>query len=65
MSTKVHATWKHRAEQRGWKVPPPTSRLAQPDWNEAWVRYWVAMDNYERKVAAGDPDPGRPVQPHR
>ena len=56
----VYENWRREAERRGWKTPVNKSSP-----QESWVRYWVAMDDYERKVAAGDPDPGRPVVPHR
>lgn len=52
--------WKLEAERRGWGVP---INDAIP--KEAWIRYWRAMEEYERKRTAGDPDPGRPVIPHR
>lgn len=61
----THARWKKVAVARGWKIPPDGSRLADPDWYEPWVRYWAAMDDYERQVARGNKDAGRPVAPHR
>lgn len=48
------------AVDRGWKVP-----INDAFSQKAWITYWVAMERYEAKVAAGDPDPGRPVVPHR
>lgn len=59
----VYAKWKEIAEQRGWHVPPAGSVVAQ--WQEAWINYWLALEERERKLAAGEPDPGRPVAPHR
>lgn len=61
----MYANYKRDAEQRGWPAPGAGSVLDRPNWHEAWIRYWQAMERYETKVAAGDPDPGRPVQPHR
>ncbi len=52
--------WKREAERCGWKVPVND---AMP--KESWIFYWTAMEEYERKVAAGDRNPGRPVAPHR
>lgn len=60
----TYARWKGTAAARGWHIPPRQAPLAE-EWMRAWVRYWVAMDEYERRIAAGDPDPGRPVVPHR
>jgi hypothetical protein len=56
----VYESWKRLAEQRGWKVP---LNDAFPD--QTWIDYWAAMAKYETQLAAGDPDPGRPVVPHR
>lgn len=53
--------WEREAQRRGWKTPAPTDAMPA----DAWVRYWEAMHEYERRVKAGDPDPGRPVVPHR
>ncbi len=56
----VYDNWKREAERRGWKLP---NNDALP--KEAWINYWLQCEEYERKVAAGDEDPGRPVVPHR
>lgn len=56
----VYEKWKRIAATRGWKLPVNDS-ISQ----DSWVTYWIAMDEYQRKVDAGDPDPGRPVVPHR
>lgn len=68
LSTSIGALyidWKREAAGRGWQIPPEGSHVSHPDWHEAWVRYWQAMDDYEEKIASGDQDPGRPVVPHR
>jgi len=52
--------WEAEARRRGWKLPVETTLP-----RESWVQYWKACDNYERRRAAGEPDPGRPVAPHR
>jgi PRTRC genetic system protein C len=56
----VFQDWHLEAHRRGWAVP---LNDALP--KESWLSYWLAMDEYERKIAAGDRDPGRPVVPHR
>ena len=64
MSTgMVYEKWKKIAESRGWHVPPQGSPIAR--WHEAWINYWLALEEYERKVAAGEQNPGWPVRPHR
>jgi PRTRC genetic system protein C len=60
----LYRRWKRTAELSGWTVPPDGSRVADADWHCAWVNYWSAMQQYVARKA-GDPDPGRPVPPHR
>lgn len=59
-TTIVYEKWKRHAAARGWNLPVNDS-FSQ----DSWVNYWIAMDEYERKVNAGNLDPGRPVAPHR
>ena len=51
---------KHKAELRGWKVPPEGSHTDQENWWVAWMSYWDQMGIYEQ-----DQSGGRPVIPHR
>jgi len=50
------------AIQNGWKKPADGG-----DRNVmfAWVNYWNQMAEHDKKVAAGDTNPGRPIAPHR
>lgn len=49
------------AVDKGWKLPATNNPFPA----DAWNRYWAEKEDYERKLEAGDPDPGRPVVPHR
>ncbi len=51
-----------KAVKNGWKLPTkePTDNTSR----QVWISHWIAMVEHDRKVAAGDKDPGRPVIPH-
>jgi hypothetical protein len=55
----TYARWHKIAERSGWVLPRGLV-LTQPGWYDAWIRYWVAMDDYSRGRSEG-----RPVPPHR
>lgn len=44
-----------KAKKKGWTVP-----VNNVFGDDAWVRYWRAMEEHER-----NPDSGRPIAPHR
>lgn len=49
------------SSERGW-ARPGVGAAFEP---ESWISYWEAMEKYDRAIAAGETDPGRPVVPHR
>jgi ubiquinone biosynthesis protein Coq4 len=49
-----------KAIEKGWKVPRSGSPLDAEKWDEAWIAYWRAMENYE-----ANPERVRPAPPHR
>jgi len=53
---------REKAIANGWRTPRVGGNRADM---VAWLNYWKQMEDHDRKVAAGDPDPGRPVVPHR
>lgn len=62
ISMEYH-NWHREAVRRGWHLPGHEPE--DESWMLAWARYWAAMDDYERRIANGEKDPGRPVIPHR
>ncbi len=45
-----------RATKNGWAVPPENTPFS----DDAWIRYWQAMELY-----SVEPNAGRPIPPHR
>lgn len=50
------------AKERGWVIPAAEGTKLDA---ETWNFYWRMMERSEQEKEAGNPDPGRPLPPHR